>query len=1024
MAAWWRSCLWLCLCWSVATAVVPEGDGGGGGLGLQEEDGEWAREGPECPSSCSCSMPREVTCIATSGSDYPPNPAVDTTRLELEGYHVIPTTLLARLKHLTHLDISGSQIQDLTDLPSLPQLTVLDLQHNHLWALGDGLLHTKWPKLTHLWVGHNNVTTVTDTDLTGLDQLQELDLSNNPIIEVGVGALKDLTVLTTLDISHSQLLKLPHRWLTDALNLQYLNISGSALRHTPRLTGQRLKVVDVSHNAINKLPNGFLAGAGALEELLLYHNPLIHVHAEAMAGGVNLLQLDLHHTHLVNMDEFVLLEVPNVRELRLDHNTRLKRVEHGAFTGLHKLQHLNIANTPNLHEIEEVAFAGLPNLKTLDLRNSGLSVLPRSLALLVKYNTSVFLADTAISCECHNYWLPDLLMTSNISSWSGVNPVKCVDGTMLDVGQLAAHIQSLNCVKPVAATHIDGKVTATKSQGALLECNVTANPPHKVLWLSATNQVFRYNGSEEGSGYTWLGHRLQQAENSAVDNPRYQVQESGDLLIREVLREDVGWYKCFAYNSVGNTTVLAFLTLSDAPFRALYVESLLFGFACAALFLFITLLVQLINYLMDRLGCECCCCCKGRVSHKARQVRRLLESVEIYKSQQLERLRENYNGQVVSIKESCYSQMERIRDSYSVQGRNLKDLREYSTQGLTSIRDQYVDQVNKVRDYSMSQMNRVRENYVFQRHRIRKFSAHQLLRLRETYKYQQKTLNKILENLPDLYLQNCRTGGCQRTDSILFDDALHDIDAYYKVDFLDSQSHHSSDYYTPASTLTRSFRSNRGHEPVRQHSRTSSNTSSDFVEAQPWPRRESSTLGMGSPSRTLPTHVRGQHSRSLSVTGSASFVTDPVRVHKRSLSACHPSYRVAPAPESRGVPARITLREELSDGAITPPSPSAPSSVPATPTHLTQRRLVLNGSHGEVRSYSPTTVNNLQHSTGSVQGSVMKDTERVCGSDTNQQDRRASDSDINSPGSQEEATPLTNVADETGSTSSAFETSL
>lgn len=234
-----------------------------------------------------------------------------------------------------------------------------------------------------------------------------------------------------------------------------------------------------------------------------------------------------------------------------------------------------------------------------------------------------------------------------------------------------------------------------------------------------------------------------------------------------------------------------------------------------------------------------------------------------------------------------------------------------------------------MRDYSVSQMNRVRENYVFQRHRIRKFSAHQLLRLRETYKYQQKTLNKILENLPDLYLQNCRTGACQRTDSIIFDDALHGIDAYYKVDFLDTQSH-SSDYYTPASTLTHSFRSNKGQEPVKQHSRTSSNTSSDFVEALAWIRRDSSALSGNSPSRTIPSYSK-IHSRSLSVAGPSFVVSDPVKVHKRSLSASHPSHRVAPAPETRGIPARITLCEETSDSNQT--CPNSPSSVPSTPVH-------------------------------------------------------------------------------------------
>ena len=65
-------------------------------------------------------------------------------------------------------------------------------------------------------------------------------------------------------------------------------------------------------------------------------------------------------------------------------------------------------------------------------------------------------------------------------------------------------------------------------------------------------------------------------------------------------------------------------------------------------------------------------------------------------------------------------------------------------------------QVKRVRDYSTSQLNWVRENYVFQRNKIRKFSAHQVLRLREGYKYQQQTLNKVLENLPSFYFENCR----------------------------------------------------------------------------------------------------------------------------------------------------------------------------------------------------------------------------------------------------------------------------
>lgn len=124
---------------------------------------------------------------------------------------------------------------------------------------------------------------------------------------------------------------------------------------------------------------------------------------------------------------------------------------------------------------------------------------------------------------------------------------------------------------------------------------------------------------------------------------------------------------------------------------------------------------------------------------------------------------------------------------------------------------QFIFQVKRVREYSTSQLNWVRENYVFQRNRIRKFSAHQVLRFRESYKYQQQTLNKLLENLPSLYLENCRSGSCGRTDSVVFDPSnISGMDMYIKTKMNhiasnldetntseDTQSHLSL-YYTPS----------------------------------------------------------------------------------------------------------------------------------------------------------------------------------------------------------------------------------
>ena len=77
-------------------------------------------------------------------------------------------------------------------------------------------------------------------------------------------------------------------------------------------------------------------------------------------------------------------------------------------------------------------------------------------------------------------------------------------------------------------------------------------------------------------------------------------------------------------------------------------------------------------------------------------------------------------------------------------------------------------QMQRIRDYSNGQLERVNENYIFQRQKLRKFSSQNFLKMRETKKYTQKTLNKVMENLPALYLDltACRQGLRDRQPSL------------------------------------------------------------------------------------------------------------------------------------------------------------------------------------------------------------------------------------------------------------------
>lgn len=211
------------------------------------------------------------------------------------------------------------------------------------------------------------------------------------------------------------------------------------------------------------------------------------------------------------------------------------------------------------------------------------------------------------------------------------------------------------------------------------------------------------------------------------------------------------------------------LYIDPIVFYRVKIGSLISGIIAAFSFLLLTLIIQGLRRccrhygLIDKCLISCCMCCnccfRDKTTPRARQIYTMLDNIEHYKSMQLEKLRENYAQQVHRIRENCAQQVDWIQNSYSSQSKHLKEIRDIGTHHLTSLKDQYYDQMRRVRDYSTGQLNWVRENYVFQRNKIRKFSAHQVLRIRESYKFQQQTLNKVLENLPSFYFENCRGRG-------------------------------------------------------------------------------------------------------------------------------------------------------------------------------------------------------------------------------------------------------------------------
>lgn len=657
---------------------------------------------------------------------------------------------------------------------SMRNLQLLDMSQNRLLSFPDNFFALN-KELLQLQLQHNALQSISKGTFFNLRKLKHLDLSQNEIVSIDRKAFDTLGQLVTLNMSENKLTVLSSILFHPLHSLQHLDLSG---------------------NQFSQLPGGIFMQQRALLALRIDHTPL-----EKFGNWISRTDETYINPQILQ----------NLRWVSLQQNPKLTRLAKTLFR-----------NAPNIHELLlgsnalqqlPAEIGNLQRLEYLDITNNSLSFLPESLIDLPNLLYFNFLNNDYI-CDCKLYWLADWLTNSssslirrprsddveNVEDSSLFNTaeraalyiddiieeLKCRHGYP---GDMVKILKKLRCQKPI--------INSPKSEmhqlhsTAKLECSFSGSPAPDVIWVTPSNKILRHhadpdkhpiiinhNDKELGkfqlaslSDETKLNVSFQRRD---VVN-RIALIENGSLLIHNLSRSDSGLYTCYAYNVMGNASDFIRLSIDPIVFYRVKIGSLLAGIAAATAFLLITLIVQGIRAIFARFGiCDKFNCCgRSRKSPRAKQIYAMLDSIEHYKSQQLERLRENYAQQVHRIRENCAQQVEWIQSSYTSQAKHIKEFRDMGTNHLSALKDQYYDQVKKVRDYSTGQLNWVRENYVFQRNKIRKFSAHQVLRLREGYKYQQQTLNKVLENLPSFYFENCR-GRCE-------EDIAEDIDFYFKT---------------------------------------------------------------------------------------------------------------------------------------------------------------------------------------------------------------------------------------------------
>lgn len=597
MAPSLASFLLLLYCCSTTAVVGPRNDGRSSHLGR-------SRGFPEpCPTKCFCSS-EAVQCTGWA----PPNEDSTEGALQLSSRtevlilesvpvsHLNVTAALENTERLRWLRIYNGELVTIPTLPDLPLLTFLDLSSNNIEFLPAGTFnHT--PHIVKVNLSNNALANLSPLVFERVPDLKELDLSRNPFLSpLPADFFLNVPGLKFLDLSNTGLVNFTEMWADPLQELHFLNLSFNSINSVPELRLEHLAVLDLSHNPLLHLPQ--LEGFPHLSELFVSHSLISYLNVSSMGSCIQLKLLDLSHSNLTNINEHILSLCNNLEKIDLSYNLHLWRVEHGAFSGLQNLTILRLDHCPQLYDLEDEALKDLDNLRELHLQESGIKVLPTSVSQL-KNLTLLNLEGTTLLCNCYGYLLPEIL-TSRKPSWRGTEVIRCNDGIDRSAKEITNHLRELECSKVEAYSVSDQWTLATWGQSALLECNITGNPEPRIIWQTVGQHMHVFNKSMRD--HPWVRHQISQVLMLAEEGTegKFEVMQSGQLLVRNVTRDDIGRYKCFAFNPVSNVSVITFLGIKDTAFRAFILESILFGFACATLFLLITLLVQFIQFIMDR----------------------------------------------------------------------------------------------------------------------------------------------------------------------------------------------------------------------------------------------------------------------------------------------------------------------------------------------------------------------------------------------------------------------------------------
>ncbi|XP_032365106.1 leucine-rich repeat neuronal protein 3 [Etheostoma spectabile] len=475
-----------------------------------------------CPALCRC----ELRPWFSPSSVYTEASTVDCNDL---GLSLIPERLPSETEVLLLQTNNIANAEKTLDY--LDNIVEIDLSQNNISSLGNVCLGSL-PQLLSLHMEENWIQELSDRCLASFPNLQEFYVNHNLIFSIAPGAFQGLNRLLRLHLNSNRLTSVNSKWFEHLPSLEILMLGENPIVELSDMNFKplgNLRSLVLAKMNLTEMPDNAFFGLDNLESISFFDNLLNRVPHVALTRVQYLKFLDLNKNPIERIQRGDFMDMMHLKELGINSMPELVSIDSFALNNLPELTKIEATNNPRLSYIHPRAFHKLPSLETLMLNSNALSAIHRSTVESLPNLREVSLHSNPIRCDCVIRWVN---MNRTTVRFMEPDSLYCVEPPEYQ-GQhvLQVHFREMTetCLPLISPESLPERVEVSKGRSVSLHCRAFGEPEPQIIWV------------------TPCGNRILPG---SVSNKHYMHPE-GSLDLYDATEQEAGSYTCIAHNLVG-----------------------------------------------------------------------------------------------------------------------------------------------------------------------------------------------------------------------------------------------------------------------------------------------------------------------------------------------------------------------------------------------------------------------------------------------------------------------------------------